>query len=74
MKAWVGRERPVWPDPVVTAQYMAYPSGHALTAAVVCPLLLWLLPPATPRGWVAAARILAVASVFGVGSVSYTHL
>lgn len=44
LKALVGRERPVWPDPVDSAQYAAYPSGHAMTATVVCGLLLWLLP------------------------------
>ncbi|MFI7500856.1 phosphatase PAP2 family protein [Streptomyces sp. NPDC049687] len=43
LKAAVGRVRPVWPDPVDSAHYQAYPSGHALTATVVCGLLLWLL-------------------------------
>ncbi|MCX4694873.1 phosphatase PAP2 family protein [Streptomyces sp. NBC_01408] len=82
LKALVGRERPVWTDPVDTAQYAAYPSGHAMTATVVCGMLLWLLPhgsparpsePARPtRGawpvWTApAAWSLAVVSVLGVG-------
>ncbi|MEW2414416.1 phosphatase PAP2 family protein [Streptomyces sp. NPDC046866] len=67
MKALVGRHRPIWPDPVVSADYAAYPSGHALTAAVVCPLLLWLVPRSAPKPWRLAAWILALASVFGVG-------
>ncbi|WP_328791775.1 MULTISPECIES: phosphatase PAP2 family protein [unclassified Streptomyces] len=71
LKALVGRERPVWPDPVDSAQYAAYPSGHAMTATVVCGLLLWLLPrPATGRVRVArvvAAWAVAVVSVLGVG-------
>ncbi|MFF4443801.1 phosphatase PAP2 family protein [Streptomyces sp. NPDC001502] len=81
LKALVGRERPVWPDPVDSAQYAAYPSGHAMTATVVCGLLLWLLPrPArgrapvaegqvvrVPVGWVVAAWAVAVVSVLGVG-------
>ncbi|MEU3772548.1 phosphatase PAP2 family protein [Streptomyces sp. NPDC032472] len=67
MKALVGRHRPFWPDPIVSADYAAYPSGHALTAAVVCPLLLWLLPPSVPKQWRLAAWTLALASVFGVG-------
>lgn len=43
LKAAVDRPRPVWPDPVDTARYAAYPSGHVLTATVVLGLLLWLL-------------------------------
>ncbi|WP_423832802.1 phosphatase PAP2 family protein [Streptomyces manipurensis] len=66
MKAAVGRERPVWPDPVDSASFAAFPSGHAMTAAVVCGLLLWLLPRPAPR-WAAAAWALAVVSVLGVG-------
>ncbi|WKD36099.1 phosphatase PAP2 family protein [Streptomyces xanthophaeus] len=74
LKALVGRERPVWPDPVDSAQYAAYPSGHALTATVVCGLLLWLLPHRgrVPVAWVVAAWAVAawavaVVSVLGVG-------
>ncbi|MFJ3922989.1 phosphatase PAP2 family protein [Streptomyces sp. NPDC090022] len=52
LKALVERERPLWPDPVDYADYAAYPSGHALTATVVCGLLLWLAvrPAAEPAG------------------------
>ncbi|MFB6578372.1 phosphatase PAP2 family protein [Streptomyces sp. NPDC056402] len=71
LKALVGRERPVWPDPVDSAQYAAYPSGHAMTATVVCGLLLWLLPRPAPGRvrvtWVVAAWAVAVVSVLGVG-------
>ncbi|MEV7616270.1 phosphatase PAP2 family protein [Streptomyces sp. NPDC089799] len=61
LKAAVGRARPVWPDPVDSADYAAYPSGHALTATVVCGLLLWLAG-GRPWAWAAAA-----VSVLGVG-------
>ncbi|GAA2194426.1 phosphatase PAP2 family protein [Streptomyces bangladeshensis] len=68
VKAVVGRPRPVWPDPVDSAHYAAFPSGHALTATVVCGLLLWLLHRCGPgrvlwRTAVAAALV----SVVGVG-------
>ncbi|WP_250403715.1 phosphatase PAP2 family protein [Streptomyces cellostaticus] len=43
VKSAVGRPRPSWPDPVDRAHYAAFPSGHAMTATVVCGLLLWLL-------------------------------
>ncbi|MFI1279980.1 phosphatase PAP2 family protein [Streptomyces sp. NPDC020858] len=66
LKALVGRERPVWSDPVDSAQYLAYPSGHALTATVVCGLLLWLLPHPAPA-WAPFAWALAAVSVLGVG-------
>ncbi|MFJ3877584.1 phosphatase PAP2 family protein [Streptomyces sp. NPDC090077] len=67
MKALLGRPRPAWPDPVDSAQYAAYPSGHAMTATVVCGLLLWLLPAKAPSGVVTAAWAVAAVSVLGVG-------
>ncbi|WP_078489656.1 phosphatase PAP2 family protein [Streptomyces bikiniensis] len=69
LKALVGRERPQWPDPVDWARYAAFPSGHAMTATVVCGLLLWVLALHWRdewRGWGALASA-AVVSVLGVG-------
>ncbi|MEU9980671.1 phosphatase PAP2 family protein [Streptomyces sp. NPDC050856] len=68
LKAAVGRERPDWPDPVDSAHFAAFPSGHAMTAVVAFGLLLWLLARygADRRGWWAVAVIGAV-SVLGVG-------
>ncbi|MFJ4777703.1 phosphatase PAP2 family protein [Streptomyces sp. NPDC088762] len=67
LKALVGRARPWWPDPVDTAFFSAYPSGHAMTATVVCGLLLWLLPRQAPRRAVCSAWAAAAVSVLGVG-------
>lgn len=67
LKAAVGRERPRWPDPVDSAQYAAFPSGHAMTAAVTCGLLVWLLRlngARSPLWW--GSLVLAVISVTGV--------
>ncbi|MFE0629641.1 phosphatase PAP2 family protein [Streptomyces sp. NPDC058864] len=68
-KALVGRERPHWPDPVDSASFAAFPSGHAATAALVCGALLWLLllrlPARSP--WCVAAFAVAFVSVVGVG-------
>ncbi|MFE0702253.1 phosphatase PAP2 family protein [Streptomyces sp. NPDC058872] len=69
LKALVGRDRPRWSDPVDSAQYAAFPSGHALTATVACGLLLWVLAlhwRAGWRGWGTLAGA-AVVSVLGVG-------
>ncbi|MFD0025935.1 phosphatase PAP2 family protein [Streptomyces sp. NPDC058382] len=68
IKAAVGRERPRWPDPVDSAHYAAFPSGHAMTAVVSCGMLLWLLRRygAGPRVWRAALAVACV-SVLGVG-------
>ncbi|WP_330352853.1 phosphatase PAP2 family protein [Streptomyces chartreusis] len=68
LKAAVDRPRPVWPDPVDSAHYAAYPSGHAMTATVVCGLLLWLLHRYGVRGtlWRTAVAV-GVISVAGVG-------
>ncbi|MFF7920792.1 phosphatase PAP2 family protein [Streptomyces mirabilis] len=68
LKAAVGRARPVWPDPVDSAHYAAFPSGHAMTATVVCGLLLWLLQLyGAGRALRRTALALAVVSVVGVG-------
>ncbi|MEV5612568.1 phosphatase PAP2 family protein [Streptomyces sp. NPDC052225] len=68
LKAAVDRPRPTWPDPVDSAHYAAFPSGHAMTAAVVCGLVLWLLrrAGAGPVLWRTALAVSAV-SVLGVG-------
>ncbi|MEV6667532.1 phosphatase PAP2 family protein [Streptomyces nigra] len=68
LKAAVDRPRPVWPDPVDSAHYAAFPSGHAMTATVVCGLLLWLLHRYGVVGlvWHTAVAV-AVVSVAGVG-------
>ncbi|MEU7431512.1 phosphatase PAP2 family protein [Streptomyces sioyaensis] len=68
VKALVGRERPVWPDPVDSAGYAAFPSGHALSAMVAGVLVLWLLRlHGMPRRWQWAARAVVAVSVVGVG-------
>ncbi|MEV6997199.1 phosphatase PAP2 family protein [Streptomyces sp. NPDC093982] len=68
LKALVDRPRPVWPDPVDSAHYAAYPSGHAMTATVVCGLLLWLAHRygADRALWRTAVAVAAI-SVAGVG-------
>ncbi|MER7736962.1 phosphatase PAP2 family protein [Streptomyces sp. NPDC096538] len=68
LKAAVDRERPVWSDPVDTAHYAAFPSGHAMTATVVLGLLLWVLrrQGAGPALWRTALAV-TVVSVTGVG-------
>ncbi|MCT9145729.1 phosphatase PAP2 family protein [Streptomyces violarus] len=68
LKAAVDRPRPVWPDPVDSAHYSAYPSGHAMSATVVCGLLLWLLHRhGVSRAVWRTSLIVAVVSVIGVG-------
>lgn len=68
LKAAVGRARPVWPDPVDSAHYAAYPSGHALTATVMSGLLLWLLHRyGAGRVLWRTALAVATVSVLGVG-------
>ncbi|MER7954622.1 phosphatase PAP2 family protein [Streptomyces sp. NPDC096030] len=73
LKAAVGRPRPGWPDPVDSAQYAAFPSGHAMTETVGCGLLLWVLAlhwRDTWRGW----SVLAVAALVSVLGVGWTRI
>jgi undecaprenyl-diphosphatase len=68
LKAVVDRPRPVWPDPVDSAHYAAFPSGHAMTATVVCGLMLWLLHHyGAERALRLTTAAVAVISVAGVG-------
>ncbi|MER5495446.1 phosphatase PAP2 family protein [Streptomyces sp. NPDC002490] len=68
MKFAVDRDRPHWPDPVDSAHYSAFPSGHAMTATVVCGLVLWTLyRHRAPRPLWRAAVVGAAVSVLGVG-------
>ncbi|MFI5483953.1 phosphatase PAP2 family protein [Streptomyces rubiginosohelvolus] len=69
LKAAVGRERPQWTDPVDSANFAAFPSGHAMTAVVTCGLLLWLLRlyGAGPGLWGTALAV-AVVSAIGVAA------
>lgn len=67
LKAAVDRARPVWPDPVDSAHYAAFPSGHAMTATVICGLVLWVLRPFLGRTLWRTALTVAVISVLGVG-------
>ncbi|MET9671432.1 phosphatase PAP2 family protein [Streptomyces sp. NPDC006475] len=68
LKSAVGRERPEWPDPVDSAHFSAFPSGHAMTAMVTCVTVLWLLRRHGVEGqWWLWAVVVAVLSVVGVG-------
>jgi membrane-associated phospholipid phosphatase len=69
VKSAVGRPRPHWTDPVDTAHYSAFPSGHAMTAAIACGALLWWFSRASGAGPRIRAAVWAVAvvSVAGVG-------
>lgn len=68
LKSAVGRQRPHWPDPVDSAHYAAFPSGHAVTATVTCGLLLWLLRRYKAGKWLWRLSVAAAAvSVVGVG-------
>ncbi|GGO91073.1 phosphatase PAP2 family protein [Wenjunlia tyrosinilytica] len=70
VKAAVGRARPHLPHPVDSAANGSFPSGHAMTAAVTCTLLVWLVALTAPSGrrsWSAVAAALAAVSILGVG-------
>lgn len=72
LKAAVGRGRPQWQDPVDSAQYAAFPSGHAMSATVGCGLLLWLLWRAEPGSLIRSAAI--GAACVSVAGVSFTRV
>lgn len=59
LKASLGRVRPQWTHPLATATGGSYPSGHALTSAMACAVLLILAWPNASR---ATRQALAVAA------------
>ncbi|MFI8996626.1 phosphatase PAP2 family protein [Streptomyces sp. NPDC053542] len=68
IKALLDRPRPVWPDPVDSAHYASFPSGHAMTATVAGGLALWVLAErGAPVVWRRVTAVLALVSVLGVG-------
>ncbi|MDN3292882.1 phosphatase PAP2 family protein [Streptomyces ficellus] len=68
LKAAVGRDRPRFTDPVDSAHYAAFPSGHAMTAAVTCGLVLWLLALlGASRRVRLTTLVVGAVSVIGVG-------
>jgi undecaprenyl-diphosphatase len=67
LKALVDRERPRWPDPVDSAEFAAFPSGHAMTAAVVWGLLWWVAARAAGALTARAVVVLGAVSTLGVG-------
>lgn len=67
LKALFDRDRPHWSDPVDSAGFAALPSGHAMTAALTCGLLLWLAhlrragrPVRLAVAWVGAVSVAGV--------------
>ncbi len=67
VKAVVARARPALPDPVAHAPGFSFPSGHAMTAATCCTVLLLVLSPALRPAWRRTVRAVAGLSVLGVG-------
>ncbi|GAA2422965.1 phosphatase PAP2 family protein [Streptomyces macrosporus] len=68
LKALFDRDRPRWTRPVDSAEFAALPSGHAMTAALTCGLLLWLAHLYAVRRAVRLAVLWAGAiTVVGVG-------
>lgn len=59
----LGRERPSWERPVDSADFAALPSGHAMTTAATCVLMLWLAHRSglRPLWWNAALTIAVLA-------------
>lgn len=65
----IGRERPEWERPVDSAEFAAMPSGHAMTTAATCVLLLWIarithMPAGLVRLGAATAAVAVAAACF----------
>ncbi|MGW4379130.1 phosphatase PAP2 family protein [Kitasatospora sp. NPDC004531] len=67
VKAAVARARPSLPDPVAHAPGFSFPSGHAMTAATCCAVLLLVFPPVLRPALRGATRAAAAVVVVGVG-------
>lgn len=61
MKVLIGRDRPHWTDPVSHAVGASFPSGHALTSAMACAVLLIVAWPALSERARRVGTVVAVA-------------
>ncbi|MFI5531577.1 phosphatase PAP2 family protein [Kitasatospora sp. NPDC051853] len=66
-KQLTGRERPLFHDPVATADGFAFPSGHALASTVTCGALVILVWPRANRTGRIAACTIAATAVLAIG-------
>ncbi|MFD8595063.1 phosphatase PAP2 family protein [Kitasatospora sp. NPDC059646] len=67
VKLAVARARPSLPEPVAHAPGFSFPSGHAMTAATCCAVLLLVVLPLLRPALRRVAWTVAVVSVLGVG-------
>ena len=70
LKAWVGRPRP--PDPLVLTTSDAYPSGHAIAAAVTAFAIVVVFVHSGPNGRLRPIGV--AAAVAGLMALSRTYL
>lgn len=71
LKELVGRVRPSYDDPLVSASGLSYPSGHSAGAATLAGVLLVVFWPLVSRRW---RPSLAVAAALGAICVAWTRL
>lgn len=71
LKVVVGRDRPVWSDPLATADGYSFPSGHAMGVAVVVGVLAVVFLPRLP---VRRQRPLVAVGVAWALLVAFTRL
>jgi undecaprenyl-diphosphatase len=69
LKAWVDRPRP--PDPLVVTTSQAYPSGHAIAAAVTAFALVVVFVPVRPGGRLRFIGVAATAAALMALSRTY---
>jgi undecaprenyl-diphosphatase len=70
LKVLIGRDRPYWTDPVSHAFGGSFPSGHSLTSAMACAVLLRLAWPLVTRRWAWSVLALMVPLVTGFTRVA----
>jgi membrane-associated phospholipid phosphatase len=70
MKYAVGRARPILPDPVAVAPGYSFPSGHALTSALCCGILLVVAAATTGKVKTAAIAAGALVALTGFDRVA----
>ena len=77
-KSLVGRERPVFDDPVATASGKSFPSGHAMLSTIVYGVALVVLWPQVPARWrpvaVGAVALLVAIIAFTRVALGVHHL
>jgi undecaprenyl-diphosphatase len=74
LKAWIARPRPTFADPLATAIYFSFPSGHAMMSLITYGLLAYFLFISLRSAWLRVPITAALISLIFLIGLSRLYL